>query len=137
MNFDRMFGALAITGSGMTAQRVRMDVVAENIAHAEDMNRGDGKPYRRKEVVFETLLDKVQNGMVHARGVVEDDKTPLPVVHRPDSPYADKDGNVTMPNVTPVFEMVDMLSASRAYEANLQASRQFKSMIEQALQLGR
>ena len=121
----------------MTEQRVRMDVVAENIAHAEDMNRGDGKPYHRKEVVFETLLDKEQAGMVHARSIVEDDKTPLQIVHRPDSPYADKDGNVAMPNVTPVFEMVDMLSASRAYEANLHASRQFKTMIEQALELGR
>ncbi len=137
MDFDHMFGALSIVGSGMTAQRRRMDVIAENIAHAEDTNRGDGQPYHRKEVVFETVLDDAQRGMVQVSGVAEDNRTPLPSAYRPGDPMADSNGNVRMPNVTPVYEMVDMLEASRAYEANMQAARQFRSMIEQSLQLGR
>jgi flagellar basal-body rod protein FlgC len=129
----KAFDALAISGSGLSAQRRRLSVIAENIAHAHDTNRGDGTPYRRKQAVFETELQGKMDGLVKVSGVVEDDKTPLEKVHIPGHPNADKDGMVSIPNVNPIFEMVDLMAATRAYEANLQVARAFRGMVDQTL----
>jgi flagellar basal-body rod protein FlgC len=133
MELEKMFDALSISGSGMSAQRRRLSVIAENIAHAQDTNRGDGTPYRRKEAVFETQLRGELEGLVRVSGVVEDQRTPLEKVHIPGHPMADQDGMVAFPNVNPIFEMVDLLAASRAYEANLQVARIFRGMVDQTL----
>ena len=133
MEFPRMFDVLAISGSGMSAHRRRLAVIAENIAHAQTTDRGDGTPYRRKEAVFETDLRGALEGLVRVSGVAEDDRTPLARVYSPGHPMADKDGMVSFPNVNTVFEMVDLLAASRAYEANLQAARMFRGMVDQTL----
>ena len=133
MDVSKIFDALAISGSGLSAQRRRLSVIAENIAHAHDTNRGDGTPYRRKEAVFETELSGRMNGLVKVTGVIEDEKTPLEKVHLPGHPMADKDGMVAFPNVNPIFEMVDLMSATRAYEANLQVARTFRGMVDQTL----
>jgi flagellar basal-body rod protein FlgC len=133
MELQKMFDALAISGSGMSAERRRLSVIAENIAHAQDTNRGDGTPYRRKEAVFETQLSGAMEGLVRVSGVSEDERTPLEKVHLPGHPMADKDGMVAFPNVNPVFEMVDLMAATRAYEANLQAARTFRGMVDQTL----
>jgi flagellar basal-body rod protein FlgC len=133
MDSPRMFDALAISGSGLSAQRRRLSVIAENIAHAHDTNRGDGTPYRRKQVVFETELAGKMEGLVQVSDVVEDQKTPLERVHVPGHPMADKDGMVSFPNVNPIFEMVDLMAATRAYEANLQVARSFRGMVDQTL----
>lgn len=132
-----MFGLLGISGSGTAAQRARMEIVAQNLAHAHDTNSGDGTPYVRKEAVFETVLEGESAGRVRVAGVVEDRRTPLVRIRQPGHPDADKDGFVTYPNVNPMFELTDLLSASRAYEANLQTSRTYRQMVEQALGLGR
>ena len=133
MDIRRIFDALAISGSGLSAQRRRLSVIAENIAHAHDTNRGDGTPYRRKTAVFETELQGKMDGLVQVSGVVEDDKTPLERVHIPGHPMADKDGMVAFPNVNPIFEMVYLMAATRAYEANLQVARTFRGMVDQTL----
>jgi flagellar basal-body rod protein FlgC len=133
MDGPKIFDALSISGSGLSAQRRRLSVIAENIAHAHDTNRGDGTPYRRKTTVFETELQGKMDGLVQVAGVVEDDKTPFEKVHIPGHPMADKDGIVSFPNVNPIFEMVDLMSASRAYEANLQVARIFRGMVDQTL----
>jgi flagellar basal-body rod protein FlgC len=133
MDVPKMFDALAISGSALAAQRRRLSVIAENIAHAHDTNRGDGTPYRRKTTVFETELRGKMDGLVQVSGVVEDEQTPFEKVHLPGHPMADKDGMVSFPNVNPIFEMVDLMAATRSYEANLQVARTFRGMVDQTL----
>ena len=132
-----LFGGLSISGSGMTAERVRMDVIAENLANAESTRGADGQPYRRKEVVlgaagghsFQDVLDGVR-----VKAVVED-TSPGKKVYDPGHPDADPQGFVTMPNVSTVTEMVDLITASRGYEANVQAMNAAKQMFQRTLDL--
>jgi len=132
-----LFGGLAISGSGMTAERLRMDVIAENLANAQSTRGADGQPYRRKEVVlgeaggqsFQDVLDGVR-----VKAVVED-QSPGKKVYDPAHPDADKQGFVTMPNVDTVTEMVDLITASRGYEANVQAMNAAKQMFQRTLDL--
>jgi flagellar basal-body rod protein FlgC len=131
-----MFDSLRIAASGMTAERLRMDVIAENLANASTTRGADGQPYRRKEVVLSEggrTFDQVLKG-VRVSGVV-DDPTPPRRVYDPGHPDADKDGFVTMPNVQPVTEMVDLITASRGYEADTQAMNTAKQMFLKALDL--
>jgi flagellar basal-body rod protein FlgC len=143
-----MFGGLEISASGLTAERLRMDVVAENLANAQTTRGADGQPYRRKEVILQeapgsfgaTLSSvmgggaKSSGGGVQVAGVVED-ATPLKHVYDPGHPDADAQGYVTMPNVDSVTEMVDLISASRAYEANVTAMQAAKQMFSRTLEL--
>ena len=132
-----LFGGLSISGSGMTAERVRMDVIAENLANAESTRGADGQPYRRKEVVlgaaggqsFQDVLDGVR-----VKAIVED-TSPGKKVYDPGHPDADPQGFVTMPNVSTVTEMVDLITASRGYEANVQAMNAAKQMFQRTLDL--
>ena len=132
-----LFGGLAISGSGMTAERLRMDVIAENLANAESTRGADGQPYRRKEVVlgaaggqsFQDMLDGVR-----VKAVVED-PSPGKKIYDPGHPDADPQGFVTMPNVDTVTEMVDLITASRGYEANVQAMNAAKQMFQRTLDL--
>lgn len=137
MNLDRVFQGLNISASGLIAERVRMGVIATNIAHSSDTNRGDGEPYHRKEVVFQTALRGALAGGVQVAGVVEDDRTPFQRVERKGHPDADENGMLKLPNVMASFEMVDLMTASRAYEANLEVAQVTLRMAEQALELGR
>lgn len=150
MNISNSFG---ISSSALTAQRLRMDVISSNIANAETTRASvvDGKavPYRRKMVVlqsqentFSNTLNAAINGQSSpGQGVevaaIEEDQTPFKPVYSPTSPDADKDGYVYKPNVDIVKEMVDMISASRSYEANVTALNASKSMISKALQIGK
>jgi len=133
-----LFGGLSISGSGMTAERLRMDVIAENLANAESTRGANGQPYKRKEVVlgaaggglsFEDTLKGVR-----VQGVV-DDPTPGKKVYDPTHPDADKQGYVTMPNVDTVTEMVDLITATRGYEANVQALNAAKQMFSRTLDI--
>jgi flagellar basal-body rod protein FlgC len=131
-----MFDSLRIAASGMTAERLRMDVIAENLANASTTRGPDGQPYRRKEVVLaegSPSFDEVLRG-VKVAGVVEDPR-PLRRVHDPGHPDADKDGFVTLPNVQPVTEMVDLITASRGYEADVQSMNTAKQMFLKALDI--
>lgn len=134
-----LFGGLAISASGLTAERLRMDVIAENLANAESTRGADGQPYRRKSVVLGAAggsgasFSDVLAG-VRVKGVVED-TGPGRRVYDPSHPDADKQGFVTLPNVNTVTEMVDLITATRGYEANIQAMNAAKTMFSRTLEL--
>ncbi len=142
-----LFDAITISGSGLSAERLRMDVTAENLANAQSTRGPDGQPYRRKEVVlqqaeggFESALRTASAGSASgARGVevagIVEDRTPNRQVYDPGHPDADARGYVAMPNVDSVTEMVDLISASRAYEANVTAMQTAKTMFARTLDL--
>jgi len=138
--------SLNIAGSALTAQRFRMDVIAQNIANADTTRTENGEPYARKMVVmrerygsFSSLLDtklaRVGQG-VEITGIEEDDKS-FKLVYEPDHPDADENGYVRYPNIDMVKEMMDMMSASRSYEANVSVVNAIKTMASSALQIGR
>ena len=132
-----MFDPLRISASGMTAERLRMDVIAENLANANTTRGVDGQPYRRKEVVLQqdspTSFDEVLGG-VAVSGIVED-PSPLRRVYDPGNPDADAKGFVSLPNVSTVTEMVDLITAQRGYEADVQAMNNARSMFLRALDI--
>ena len=144
-----LFGGLEISASGLTAERLRMDVTAENLANAQTTRGADGQPYRRKEVVLQEAAGSfgaslsaamgpnqgTQGGGVEVAGVVQDTATPLKRVYDPGHPDADAQGYVSMPNVDTVTEMVDLISAQRAYEANVTAMQAAKQMFSRTLEL--
>jgi flagellar basal-body rod protein FlgC len=144
-----LFGGLEISASGLTAERLRMDVTAENLANAQTTRGANGQAYRRKEVVlqeapgsFGASLSAAMGGSgngssggVHVAGIVQDTTTPLKRVYDPGHPDADAQGYVSMPNVDTVTEMVDLISAQRAYEANVTAMQSAKQMFSRTLDL--
>lgn len=141
MPFNDLFSAGGISGSGMTAERLRMEVIANNIANANSTRSANGGPFRRQDVVFAEVLGSVRrpHGEPDLRGVTAvervEDPTELPRVYQPGHPDADAEGFVRMPNVQLPIEMVNLLTAARAYEANLRAAQTFRQMNEQALTL--
>jgi flagellar basal-body rod protein FlgC len=134
-----LFNVFDIAGSAMTAQSMRLNVVASNMANADSVTGTDGKPYRAKQVVFEakSLNASMPKGVsgVQVSKVVED-SSPMKMVYDPSSPYADGQGYVQMPNVNVVEEMANMISASRSYQANVEMMNTAKMMIQKALTLG-
>lgn len=139
---SRIVSASDISASGLAAERTRMEVAANNIANAQTTKTPGGGPYRRQQVVFASLYDAATGGPNASpvlRGVrvvgIQPDMSELPRVYHPGHPDADAEGFVRMPNVQPAMEMVDLITASRAYEANLQALRSFRQMAEHALSL--
>jgi flagellar basal-body rod protein FlgC len=142
-----LFGSLDVSASGLTAERLRMNVVAENLANAQTTHGANGQPYRRKEVVLSevgqgggfgaTLASAMSGGRaggVEVAGIVEDAAN-FKTVYDPGHPDADAKGYVKMPNVDTVTEMVDLISASRAYEANVTAMQAAKQMFTKTLDL--
>jgi flagellar basal-body rod protein FlgC len=137
---ENLFSGMRISASGLTAERKRIDVIAENIANARTTRTPEGGPYRRKVVVFEPLLQRMMNGSTMARGVeatdvLRDFTTDFERVLDPGHPDADADGFVAYPNVNTVLEMSDLITALRAYEANITAQENFVRMAERALRL--
>jgi flagellar basal-body rod protein FlgC len=142
-----MFDAMEISASGLTAERMRMDVTAQNLANAQTTRGADGQPYRRKEVVLAERQDQGSFGAAltgamsggKPAGVevaaIAEDQTPLKQVYDPSHPDADANGYVQMPNVDTVAEMVDLISAQRAYEANVTAMQAAKQMFSKTLDL--
>jgi flagellar basal-body rod protein FlgC len=132
-----MFDILDMGASGLMAQRVRMDTIANNIANMNTMRDADGKPnpYRRRFVVFGTgQAGSTSKPGVHVQSI-QMDQTPLPKRYEPGNPDADKDGYVSYPNVDLAIEFVDALEASRAYEANVTMMDTAKSMFNSSLRL--
>lgn len=135
--------SMDISGSALTAQRLRMDVISENIANADTTVTETGEPYRRKVCEFgERSADSFSNvfsqaigGGVKITGIVED-QSDFEVEYDPTSPLADADGYVRKPNVDEVEEMIDLMSATRSYEANVTALDATKSMAVKALEIG-
>ena len=145
-----LFGSLDVSASGLTAERMRMNVVAENLANAQTTHGANGQPYRRKEVLLSevprgggfgaslaTAMGAKAGGRpggVEVAGIVED-ATNFKTVYDPGHPDADAKGYLKMPNVDTVSEMVDLISASRAYEANVTAMQAAKQMFSKTLEL--
>ena len=134
-----VFSIMNISASGMTAQRFRIDIIATNIANAETTRTPKGGPYRRKIPIFAEYVREYIGGReidgVKVVKVVEDDSYRL--VYDPDHPDADENGYVKMPNVNVLREMVDLINAQRAYEANVSVFNSVKTMANSALQIGR
>lgn len=142
-----MFGAIDASASGLTAERLRMDVISNNIANANTTRTAEGGPYRRQIVIFEprsgqmTFSKMLSQELDTGSGVrvmgIEKDNSPTRRVYDPNHPDANQDGYVEMPNVNIVSEMVDMITATRAYEANVTAVNAAKSMAMKALEIGK
>lgn len=123
--------ALRASASGLHAERMRLDTISANIANANSMTTPSQEAYRRKIVVLESTDQGVKITKVM------DDQSDLKSVNEPDNPLADENGNVFYSNVNPIYEMVDMMSATRAYEANIAAFNSSKGMLQAALSIGR
>ncbi len=144
-----VFSSFRISASGLSAQRLRMDVIAGNIANANTTRTEDGGPYRRREVVFQAVSGDAGHGAFAGsrgtsspgRGVavaaISEDPSPPRLVYDPGHPDADSRGYVAMPNVDMVREMVDMIAATRVYEACAAAFDAAKTMAMRALDIGR
>ena len=142
------FDSMNVSASALTAERFRMDVISKNIANANVTRTANGGPYRRQMVVFqpgderpfsEYLNEASKNrvsGGVKVAGIIED-TTPFKEVYDPSHPDADAKGYVKMPNVDIMAEMIDMITATRAYEANVTAINNTKTMAMKALEIGR
>ena len=146
-----LFGAIDISGSGLSAERLRMDVTAENLTNAQTTRGADGQPYRRKEVVLREAGSSFDGALSAAMGpsrtasgapaggvevvAIAEDTAPNRMIYDPGHPDADAEGYVSMPNVDPVTEMVDLIAASRAYEANVTAMQTAKTMFSKTLDL--
>lgn len=140
------FNTLRISASGLSAERLRMDTIASNIANVTTTRGENGQPYIRKVAVFQENLDRelntktgnIEDNLLGVKAVgIENDKSPLRKVYDPTNPDAGSDGYVTMPNVNIMNEMADMISSTRAYEANVSAMNSEKSMFLKALEIGK
>ncbi len=138
--------SLSISATGMTAQRLRLDVVAENIANIETTRATDGSPYRRKLVVLEakndfqrvyTQAQRSRNTLGVQVAAIQEDESELKAVYNPNHPDANEEGYVEMPNVDLVQETTDAMAATRAYEANITVFNTVKSMAVKALEIGK
>jgi len=130
-----LFNIFNVAGSGMSAQAQRLNTVASNLANADSATSANGQAYRAKQVVFEAVPLADGSSAVKVQQVVED-ASPLKQVYDPKSPMADAKGYVSMPNVNPVDEMVNMLSASRSYQNNVETMNSAKSMLLKTLTIG-
>ncbi len=147
MNLDRIF---SVVGSALDSQRQRLNIIAGNLANAESTRSPNGGPYIRRDVVFQTTSpDKPFHSVfsnafgnpaeplgVRVTDIIQDER-PLRTVYEPDHPDADDKGYLHLPNVNPIEEMVNLISATRAYEANLAVMETGKTMTLRALEMGR
>ena len=133
------FDIMNISASGMTANRLRIDVISDNIANAETTRTPEGGPYKRKRVIFSEYFRRAMGNYKPAgvRVVKIDEDPSYKLVYDPDNPDADENGYVKMPNVNVLREMVDLINAQRAYEANVTSFNTVKAMVNSALNIGR
>ena len=145
-----LFGVMGISASGLSAERTRAEVVAGNMANAESTKTPEGGPYQRKEVVLQSQMPagfRMQlagagnrmdaasaSGGVTVKAIVSDTAQPV-MRYDPSHPDANADGMVAYPNINPVLEMTDLMSASRAYQMNASAVQAAKQMIQQSIEL--
>ncbi|ABV86668.1 MULTISPECIES: flagellar basal body rod protein FlgC [Shewanella] len=136
-----LFNIFNVAGSGMSAQSVRLNTTASNIANADSVSSSVGETYRARHPIFEAEMSKAQQHQsaaqsVAVKGIVESD-LPLNKEFSPDHPMADTDGFIYKPNVNVMEEMANMISASRSYQMNVQVTEAAKSMLQQTLRIGK
>ena len=132
MDIDRIASSVDIAVSGLRAESMRMNVISANIANSQTASAGNGQPYRRKELVFSTLVDQIAGVQIDG---VHDDPTAFKVVYDPGNPNAGPNGYVQMPNVDVPVEMMHMVAASRAYQANAAVLKRYQDNVEVTLEL--
>lgn len=147
-----IFHSMNTTASALSAQRLRMDIISSNMANVDSTRAANSEPYRRKLAVlqpqegqFSSFLNKAMGRSdsegagegVKVSRIIEDRETPLKMVYNPEHPDADAEGYVAYPNVDPLREMVDLVSATRSYEANVTVFNASKSMMMKALEIGK
>jgi flagellar basal-body rod protein FlgC len=143
-----LFDALNISASGLTAQRLRMDVTSANLANAQTTKTPAGGPYKRQDVILQeaSSSDTFAGSLAGAMGpdsapagvevaAIVDDTTPTKKVYEPTNPEADKQGYVEMPNINPVSEMTDLIDASRSYQADVTAMQTTKTVFAKTIEL--
>lgn len=143
-----IFNSINVSASALNAEKTRIDIITKNIANSKATRTTGGSPYRRQMVVFEEnktdsfknhldrQLNNINQGGVKVSKIVEDD-APFKLVYEPGHPDANEEGYVEMPNVDTVKEMVDLISAQRAYDSNITALNTSKAMLMKALEIGR
>lgn len=130
-----LFNVMNIAGSALTAQSARLNAVASNLANADSMVGADGQPYRAKQVMFRAT--PVEGGALGVRATqVVESTAPPRLVYDPTSPAANAQGYVSMPNVNPIEEMVNMIAASRSYQNNVEVLSAAKSLLQKTLAIG-
>jgi flagellar basal-body rod protein FlgC len=131
-----LFNVFNISGSAMSAQSQRLNAVASNLANADSATSANGKPYKAKQVVFSAIPSNSPDASAVKVDRVVEDASPPKVIYDPKHPLADKNGYVTMPNVNVTEEMVNMISASRSYQNNVETMNAAKSMLLKTLTIG-
>ncbi len=131
-----LFNVFSIAGSALNAQSARLNTTASNLANADSMVGADGKPYRSKQVVFQATPIGNEGGQGVRVTQVVDSAAPLRMHYDPKNPAADEQGNVAMPNVNVVEEMVNMISASRSYQNNVEVMNTAKNLLLKTLAIG-
>lgn len=133
---NEMFLSLKVSATALEAQKVRMNVIASNIANVNSTNTPEGGPYRRRDVVFQSYLFNESSIGVNIAKIVEDQR-PFRMVHDPAHPDANENGFVSHPNITTIEETVNLMAATRAYEANLTVINSFRDMHRRTLEIMR
>ena len=135
-----LFTIFDIAGSGMSAQSLRLNTTASNLANADSVSSSIGETYRARQPVFATVLDNAQQGLaqggVQVRGIVES-QAPVRQEYNPSHPMANDDGYVFHSNVDPIAEMANMMSASRTYQNNVEIANTTKQLLMRTLQMGK
>jgi len=132
-----LFKIFNVSGSALSAQSQRLNVVASNLANADSVAGPDGKPYKGRQVLFQTQLFDAEPSAAGVRvAAVIEDGAPARRLHDPDHPLADDNGYVTMSNVNVVEEMVNMISASRSYQTNIDVMNTARQLLQRTLQMG-
>ncbi len=131
-----MFSIFGVSGSAVSAQSQRLNVVASNLANADAVAGSDGKIYKGRQVIFETVLMDSQASAGVKVSSISENQEPGKRVHNPSHPMADAEGFITQSNVNPVEEMVNMISASRSYQNNVEVMNTAKTLLLKTLQLG-
>jgi len=133
---NEMFLSLKVSATALEAQKVRMNVIASNIANVNSTNTPEGGPYRRRDVVFQSYIFNESSVGVNISKIVEDQR-PFRMVHDPAHPDANENGFVSHPNINTIEETVNLMAATRAYEANLTIINSFKDMHRRTLEIMR
>lgn len=137
LNNINFLKTIDVAGTGLSAQRIRMNVISSNIANANTTRvPGEDGPYVKKDVVFKYVLEGEHKGGVRVERIMEDTKPPL-LKYDPTHPDANEEGYVAFPNISPVEEMVNMMEASRSYEANVTVLNTAKQLALRALNIGK
>ena len=133
-----LFKGLEVSQTGLSTQKYRMDIIASNLANVNSVSDTNSEPYRRKIPLFKEVLDREKSGMELSKVVIDkvvEDPSPFRLKYDPTNPLADQKGYVRLPNIDPMREMVDMISAMRTYEANLTAFNTHKEMLLKSIDI--